>query len=67
VAVLAALSAQALQPFLRLRTPIAGEQLQPLVEHCQLLFFAAYDREGYVLWSPRAGDSGITGDTSQTR
>jgi hypothetical protein len=56
-AVLATLSAEALQPFLTLRARIAAGQLQPLVEHCQLLFFEAYDREGYVLWSPRAGES----------
>lgn len=53
-AVFAALPAEALQPFLTLRTGIAGEQLHPLVEHCRLLFVAAYDREGYVLWSLRA-------------
>jgi hypothetical protein len=56
-AALAALPAEALQPFLTLHAPLAAEQLHPLVEHCQLLYFAAYDREGYVLWSPRAQHS----------
>lgn len=63
-AVLAALPAAALQPFLTLRAPLAGEQLHPLVEHCRLLFFEAYDREGYVLWSPRAQDSRDSRDSS---
>jgi hypothetical protein len=63
-AVLAALPAEALPPFLTRRAPLADEQLHPLVEHCRLLFFEAYDREGYVHWSPRAADSR---DSSETR
>jgi len=37
---------------LRPHTTATREQLQALAEHVQLLFFTAYDREGFVLWAP---------------
>lgn len=57
-AVLAALPDETLRPFLTRRAPLSTEQLQPLVDHCRLLFFLAYDAEGYVLWSPEAAEGG---------
>jgi hypothetical protein len=60
--VLAALPPETLRPFLTRRASLAAEQLQPLVDHCRLLYFLAYDREGYVLWSPGEGaDAGNQG------
>lgn len=55
-AVLAALPADVLHPFLSPRASVAAQQLQVLVDYCRLLFFLAYDREGYVLWSPDGGE-----------
>jgi hypothetical protein len=53
-AVLAELSDAALRPFLTPRASLTAQHLQALVDHCRMLFFMAYDGEGYVLWS-RAG------------
>lgn len=49
---LATLPAEALAPLQQRRAAITPEQLQPLADHVQLLFFLAYDMEGYVFWSP---------------
>jgi len=67
-AVVAALPVEALHPFLTLHAPVAAQHLQPLVNHCRLLFFEAYDGEGYVLWSPQeVADAVDLGDVSQAR
>jgi hypothetical protein len=63
-AVLAALPAESLRPFLTGRSRLSTEQLQPLVDHCRLLFFLAYDQEGYVLWSSRGREDGGSADAS---
>jgi hypothetical protein len=62
-AVLAALPDEALRPFVTRRALLSTEQLQSLVDHCRLLFFLAYDQEGYVLWSPE-GEGGREGRRS---
>jgi hypothetical protein len=51
-AVLATPPAEALATFGQPRAALVSEQLRPLVEHLRLLFFLAYDAEGYVFWSP---------------
>lgn len=66
-AVLAALPTESLRPFLTGRSPLSAEQLQPLVDHCRVLFFLAYDQEGYVLWSPRGREEGGSADASEPR
>jgi hypothetical protein len=63
-AVLAVLPSEALRPFLLPRVAIDAQELRPLVEHLRLLFFQAYDREGYVCWSSldltdRAGSESV--------
>lgn len=55
-AVLAVVSVEELSPF---QTPLAtvdAERMRPLVSNPDLLFFEAYDAEGYVCWSPTTFD-----------
>ncbi len=63
-AVLATLPDETLRPFLTPGAALAPEQLQSLVDHCQLLLFLAYDQEGYVLWSPEEGGGGEEGESA---
>jgi hypothetical protein len=50
--ILATPPAEAVVPLLQRRATISCDQLQPVVEALQLLFFQAYDAEGFVFWLP---------------
>lgn len=56
-AVLAALPDETLRPFLTRHASLAAHHLQATVNYCRVLFFLAYDGEGYVLWSPGGAGS----------